>query len=68
MKEFELNGDYIKLDQLLKAADIASSGGEAKILILSEMVKVNGVLARERGKKIRKGDIVEFEGEKVKVI
>ena len=58
MREFELNGDYIKLDQLLKAASIASSGGEAKILILSELVRVNGILATQRGKKIHKGDIV----------
>ena len=68
MREFELNGDYIKLDQLLKAASIASSGGEAKILILSELVRVNGILATQRGKKIHKGDIVEFEDEKVKIV
>lgn len=68
MREFELEGEYIKLDQLLKAADIASSGGEAKILIMSELVRVNGVIATERGKKIRKNDIVEYEGDKVKIV
>lgn len=65
--EFQLEGEYIKLDQLLKATSIASSGGEAKQLILSEMVRVNGVIAHERGKKIRSGDMVEALGETVTV-
>ena len=51
MKEFELEGDFIKLDQLLKAVSFASSGGEAKILILSELIKVNDQVATQRGKK-----------------
>ena len=68
MKEFELNGEYIKLDQLLKAASLVSSGGEAKILILSELVKVNGEVVTQRGKKIHKGDVVAYEGEQVKIV
>ena len=68
MREFELNGDYIKLDQLLKAASLVSSGGEAKILILSELVKVNGEVVIQRGKKIHKGDVVAYEGEQVKIV
>ena len=68
MKEFELEGDFIKLDQLLKAVNFASSGGEAKILILSELIQVNGQVATQRGKKIHRGDVVEYEGEQVKIV
>lgn len=68
MKGFELEGDFIKLDQLLKAVSFASSGGEAKILILSELIKVNDQVATQRGKKIHRGDVVEYEGEQVKIV
>ena len=57
--EFELNSEYIKLDQLLKAADIASSGGEAKALIQSGEVLVNGEVETRRGRKIYKDFVVE---------
>lgn len=68
MKEFQVDGDFIKLDQLLKAADIASSGGEAKILIASELIRVNDEIVTQRGKKIRKGDKVQFEDQIIKVL
>ena len=70
MNEFKLRPDdeYIKLGQLLKAADIASSGAEAKSMILDGMIEVNGQTAFERGKKIREGDIVSYGANKIKVI
>lgn len=54
--------DTIKLDQFLKWAGITSTGGQSKILIQSDQVKVNGELENRRGKKISPGDIVEVEG------
>ena len=42
MKKVNIGSDYIKLDQFLKLADIVMSGGEAKLLIMSEEIKVNG--------------------------
>ena len=59
MKKVNIGSDYIKLDQFLKLADIVMSGGEAKLLIMSEEIKVNGEIATQRGKKLRDGDIVE---------
>ena len=53
-----ITGGFIKLDSLLKLADIASTGGEAKIRVLSGEVFVNGEVTTQRGKKIRPGDIV----------
>ena len=60
-KEVSISTEFIKLDQLLKFADVADSGGFAKILIKEEAVKVNGEVMTMRGKKIRPGDIVEVD-------
>lgn len=54
---------FIKLDQFLKLADIVQSGGEAKHLIQSGQVLVNGKVETRRGRKLRQGDIVTVDGE-----
>ena len=56
-------GEYIKLDQFLKRANMVESGGQAKVLIQGGQVKVNGEVETRRGRKLRQGDTVEFEGE-----
>lgn len=58
-----INTEFIKLDQLLKFSGIADTGGMAKDIILSGDVKVNGEIALQRGKKIRKGDVVDVGGQ-----
>ena len=63
MRIIEISTEFIKLQQLLKLADIVGYGSDAKIMILNGQVKVNGETAHERGKKIREGDVVEVEGE-----
>lgn len=63
MNEIKITTDYIKLDQFLKLCGAAGTGGHAKILIIEGGVKVNDVVATERGKKIRKDDVVEIIGE-----
>lgn len=63
MRTIEISTEFIKLQQLLKLADIVGYGSDAKMLILNGQVKVNGEIAHERGKKIREGDVVEVEGE-----
>ena len=55
------------MDQLLKLSNQVSTGGEAKVRILSEEVKVNGEIETRRGKKIRSGDKVEINGELIVV-
>ena len=50
----------MKLDQFLKWQNLVSSGGEAKIIIKSGSVKVNGVIETRRGRKLNKGDKVIF--------
>ena len=54
--------EFIKLEALLKLANVAGSGGMAKNMILNEDVKVNGEVCTMRGKKLRPGDKVEFLG------
>lgn len=61
MEKISINTEFIKLDQFLKWSGVVSSGMEAKLLIKNGEVKVNGQVEYQRGKKIKKGDIVEFE-------
>jgi ribosome-associated protein len=68
MEEIKINTEYIKLDSFLKWCGAASLGSEAKMYVLDELVKVNGEICIQRGKKIRIGDVVEFNGESYKVI
>lgn len=56
-----LKTEFITLNQLLKLVGISFNGAEAKYMILDGKIKVNGEVEIRRGKKIRSGDIVEFE-------
>ena len=67
IEEIAINTEFIKLDQLLKWANLTGSGVEAKMFIQNGEVKVNGVVETRRGKKIYDGDIVEFAEEKIAV-
>jgi len=60
--------EYIKLGQVLKATGLVSSGLEAKDVILAAQVTVNGEVDTRRGRKLYDGDIVEFEGQEIKII
>ena len=67
MQTIQLREDFIKLGQALKAAGLAESGVDAKFAIQDGLVKVNGQVEFQRGKKLISGDIVEFDGETVKI-
>jgi len=67
MEIIKLKEDYIKLGQALKAADLVDSGVEAKFVIQDGLVLVNGNVELQRGKKLVDGDIVEFEGNQIKI-
>ena len=60
-QDFELKGEYIRLDDLLKNVGVVNTGGHAKIIIQNGEVKVNGEICTMRGKKLRSGDTAEFE-------
>lgn len=67
METIKLRDEYIKLGQALKAAGLVSSGLDAKIVIQDGMVLVNGTKELQRGKKLYENDIVEFQGQQVKI-
>lgn len=66
--EIQISTEFIKLDALLKFAAMVGTGGEAKYVITQGLVKVNSEVCTMRGKKLREGDTVEFNGETVKII
>ena len=67
MEIIHLREDFIKLGQALKAAGLSDSGVEAKFAIQDGLVKVNGQVETQRGKKLKAGDVVEFDGQIVKI-
>ena len=67
MEIIKLRDDFIKLGQAIKAANLVGSGVEAKFVIQDGLVKVNGQVEMQRGKKLVEGDIVEFEGYTIKI-
>ena len=62
MENVVIQTDFIKLQDLLKFANLVSTGGEAKERIQAGEVTVNGEVCTMRGKKIRPGDDVAFQG------
>jgi len=67
MEIIKLKEYYIKLGQALKAAGLVDSGVEAKFVIQDGLVLVNGNVELQRGKKLVDGDILEFEGNQIKI-
>ena len=67
MENIIITTEFIKLQDLLKFANLVCTGGEAKIIIQEGEVKVNGEVCTMRGKKIRPGDIVELDGQQLTV-
>ena len=65
MEKIFLRDEYIKLGQALKAAGLVGSGVDAKMVIADGLVTVNGEVEYQRGKKLRNGDRVEFNGETI---
>lgn len=66
MKLF-LKTDFIKLGQALKAAHLEDMGSDAKEDIQSGRVKVNGEVCTQRGRKLKDGDVVSFNGETIEI-
>ena len=68
MEKIIIDTEYIKLDALLKFAAAVGTGGEAKFVIAEGMVNVNGEVCTMRGKKLRNGDVVEFQGMEFEIV
>lgn len=67
METIKLRDEFIKLGQALKATGLVESGVDAKMVILDGQVKVNGAVELQRGKKLNAGDVVEYDGETIRI-
>ena len=67
MRDVTINSDMIRLGQFLKLADLIETGGEAKILIASGDVTVNGEVDTRRGRQLQLGDVVSVRGQSARV-
>ncbi|MCI5118283.1 MAG: RNA-binding S4 domain-containing protein [Candidatus Electrothrix sp. LOE1_4_5] len=63
-----IRDEYIELYKLLKLANLAASGGQAKYMISEGLVRVNGEVDTRKRRKTRGGDTVEYDGERVLVV
>lgn len=68
MEKITIDTDFIKLDSLLKFAAAVGTGGEAKQAIAEGLVKVNGEVCTMRGKKLRDGDMVNFQDMEFQIV
>ena len=66
-KTVSITTEFIKLEALLKLATLVGTGGEAKMLIQAGQASVNGEVCTMRGKKLRPGDTVQFQGQEILV-
>ena len=65
--EFPIRGEVIRLGQLLKAAGLVETGGEAKLVLAEGLVTVNGEPEARRGRQLRAGDVVALADASVRV-
>lgn len=65
--DIPIGGEVIRLGQFLKFAGLLDSGGDAKEVIIDGLVGVNGEQERRRGRQLRDGDLVTFQGRTVRV-
>ncbi len=68
MQTLKLRDDFIKLGQALKASGLVESGVDAKYAVQDGFVKVNGQIEVQRGKKLVDGDVVEYNGNSIKIV
>lgn len=62
METIHLRDEFIRLGQALKLAGLCENGSDAKFAVLDGLVKVNGEVEYQRGKKLYPGDIVSYNG------
>ncbi|MFT3756899.1 MAG: RNA-binding S4 domain-containing protein [Pseudoxanthomonas sp.] len=66
--DFDLDGEFVELNQLLKLVGIAGSGGEGKQIVASGAVRVDGELELRKTAKIRAGQVVEVGDCRIRLV
>ncbi len=67
MTTFKITGEYIQLIQLLKVLNWVEHGAQAQAVVMEGLVKYNGQVDYRKRLKVRPGDVVEFDGQKVEI-
>ncbi len=67
MKKFKIKGEYIQLNQLLKAMAWSSNGAEANSFIDAGLIKVNGEIEYRKRNKLVPGDSISYNNQKVEI-
>lgn len=65
--DFELDRDFVELNQLLKLAGLVDSGGAGKALVASGMVRVDGAVELRKTCKVRAGQVVRVGDTEIRV-
>lgn len=65
--DISIGGEMIRLGQFLKFSGLLDSGGDAKEVIIDGLVVVNDEIERRRGRQLRDGDLVRFQGRTVRI-
>lgn len=68
MDNIKIQGEFIKLQDILKYSGLCMTGGHAKVAVQNGEVKVNGEVCTMRGKKIKDGDIIEYDEREIKAV
>jgi ribosome-associated protein len=68
MQDIDIEGDMIRLGQLLKLSALVDSGADAKALLLANAVTVNGAPEARRGRQLHRGDVVAVGEQAVRVV
>jgi ribosome-associated protein len=68
VRDIPIVDDMIRLGQLLKLANVVGSGGDAKAVLESGQVRVNGEVETRRGRQLRRGDTVALHDERIRVV
>ena len=67
MRELSIQTEYIRLQDALKLSGLSETGGRAKVAVQAGEVSVNGEVCAMRGKKLRPGDVVSYNGEELRI-
>ena len=68
MDNIKIQGEFIKLQDLLKYSGLCMTGGHAKVVIQNGEVELNGEVCTMRGKKVKDGDIVKYNDKEIKAV
>jgi ribosome-associated protein len=68
MDNIKIDGEYIKLQDLLKFSGLCMTGGHAKVAVQNGEVELNGEVCKIRGKKVKNGDVVKYDGKEIKAV